>query len=163
MIYKNFDEHITRKHAVVIKGWPLHVFDNPSKIGSQLELKTLLNAWKTGATRFHKMTVDEHVDWVEAHTRTEPPSTVSTHPPPMSLPLPPAAAQHNNANPTPVINPAMSDTPFIHFGPSAPPQSSTTLTPTASKKPQKTRSDKGKSRKRTTQIPGVDVFSANVV
>jgi hypothetical protein len=41
MIYKNFDGHITRKHGIVIEGWPLRAFDNPSAIGSQVELNVL--------------------------------------------------------------------------------------------------------------------------
>ena len=61
MIYKNFSDHITHKHGIVIEGWPLRVFDNPSAIGSQAELNVLLKAWETGTTRFRKMPEDEHM------------------------------------------------------------------------------------------------------
>jgi len=159
MIYKNFDKHITRKHGIVIEGWPLSTFDNPSAIGSQMELKILLNAWQTGATRFRKMSTDEHIAWVEGRTSPEPPSTSLTNPPP--TPLPSLPLQHNDPDLTLAINPPSLHPPFFHFESPAALPISTNSTPRMPGKPRKTRSDKGKPRKRATQAPGMSVFSAS--
>lgn len=162
MIYKNFDENITRKHGIVIEGWPLRTFNNPSAIGSQVELKVLLNAWQSGATRFRKMSTEEHMEWVVAHADSQPSPTRSANPTPLVPPL----VQNNN--PDLVINPSPSHMPFVHFeSPIAPPVGtnptpSANPTPSGPKKPRKTRSDKGKPRKKTTQTPGASVFSASV-
>jgi len=164
MIYKNFDENITRKHGIVIEGWPLRTFDNPSAIGSQVELKVLLNAWQSGATRFRKMSTEEHMEWVVARADSQPSPTHSANPTPTPLVLPPA---HNN-DPDLITNPSPLHTPFIHFeSPTAPPVSTNTTpganpTPSGAKKPRKIRSDKGKPRKKTTQTPGANVFSASM-
>jgi len=164
MIYKNFEENITRKHGVVIEGWPLHKFDNPSAIGSQVELKVLLNAWQSGATRFRKMKVDEHIAWMEARAVLHDDSqTPATHPPnPTPILLPPLSTQEGDLGLTPAINPTSSHTSFIHFESPATPAVSAGSTPSRSKKPRKTQSDKGKPRRRTTQIPGENVFSASM-
>jgi hypothetical protein len=170
MIYKNFDEHITRKYGVVIDGWPLRTFDNPSSIGSQVELKVLLNAWQTGATRFRKMSVKEHMVWVEGRADSEPPGTLPTHPTPALPPSPPSPSssplpptQHNEPDLTLAVNPPLLHTPFIHFEPPATPPVSMNTVPGISKRQRKTRSDKGKPRKRASQIPGADIFSASVL
>jgi hypothetical protein len=159
MIYKGFDKHITRKHGIVIEGWPLGTFDNPSSIGSQLELKVLLNAWQTGATRFRKMNDKEHMAWVENHADSEGPSPLATHPPSPSLPLP---GQLNGQDPASPITPEP-QAPFnvIHFEPSttSPPTNNTPKP----KRPRKARSDKGKPRKKPSQVPGVATFHTNTL
>lgn len=162
MIYVNFSEHITRKHGVLVEGWPLSEFKNPSAIGSQVELKVLLNAWNTGATRFRRMSTEEHIAWVESHANSKSPPAVSAGPPPVqSLSLP---SQHGNPDPTLVTNPTITHMPFVHFESPAGPSSSAGLVPGMAKKPRKTRSDKGKSRKRATQMPGDDVtFSTSTL
>ena len=113
MIYKMFDESITRKHGVIIKGWPLRTFDNQSAIGSQVELRVLLNAWQNGVTRFRKMSTREHMAWIENRTSPEPPSTPPE--PPSTLPAkpttvlpPPPLTQDYNPDPTPVSIPPCS-------------------------------------------------------
>ena len=163
MIYKNFDEHITRKHGIVIEGWPLHTFENPSSIGSQMELKVLLNAWKTGATRFRKMTVEEHLAWIENRANNDPPSSVVVHPPPASsLPSP---MDHGYQDLAPATTPWAPDTPFnvIDFGSPATPPTGTTSTNSIPKKTRKVRSDRGKPRKKAAQIPGVNVFHTSAL
>jgi len=163
MIYKNFEGNITRKHGIVIEGWPLSTFDNPSSIGSQVELKVLLNAWQTGATRFRKMTTEEHMAWVEEHAKSELPSARATHPPPAPS-QPPPPAQHNDHDLGPAMDPPALDGAFstIQFEPpTALPGADTTQR--VPKKSRKVRSDKGKPRKRTSQIPGVGTFHAGTL
>lgn len=163
MIYKNFDDHITRKHGIVIEGWPLRKFENPSSVGSQIELKTLLNAWQTGATRFRKMTVADHLAWVENRPESEHTSTAahSSHMPPLLSPPP---TQHSQG-PAPAVNSLAPSTEFnvVHFDSSTTPLVRTDSPGSVAKKPRKTRSDKGKPRKRSSQVPGAGVFHADML
>lgn len=161
MIYKNFDGNITRKHGIVIEGWPLRTFGNPSTIGSQVELKVLLSAWKSGATRFRKMSVEEHMKWVEAHADFQPPSTLSAGSTRMPPP-PPPPVQNDDTDLAPATNLTPPHMPFIQYQSPAVPSTSTASTPSGLKKPRKTRSDKGKPRNKTLQIPGANVFSTTV-
>jgi len=156
MMYVTFDDDITRKHGVLVEGWPLPEFKNPSAIGSQVELKVLLNAWNTGTTRFRKMSTEEHMAWVESRANSESPLAIPAGPPPV---LPPS--QHSSQDPTLVTNPTVAHMPFIPFEAPAGPSISSGSVPGVAKKPRKTRSDKGKPRKRTTQVPGANVFPAN--
>ena len=156
MMYKDFDEHITRKHGIIVEDWPLRVFNNPSAIGSQVELNILLRAWQTGATRFHKMTEDEHMAWLENRCSSEPPSTGAAS----FLPAtPPPEARNQDTAPIPLTNPSMFHSSFnvISLEPAPTPQTSNN----APKKPRKTRSDKGKPRRKGSQIPGANVFHAS--
>jgi hypothetical protein len=166
MIYKNFDDHITRKHGIVIESWPLEAFANPSSIGSQLELKVLLNAWQTGATRFRRMGVDEHMKWVENHAESEGPSPLVTRPLPNPLPLLPLE-QHNHQDPAPPTSPPASHEPFsvIQFGlpTTAPTNTNSAGIVPMPKKPRKTRSDKGKSRRKTAQVLGAGIFHTSTL
>ncbi|RXW21194.1 hypothetical protein EST38_g4661 [Candolleomyces aberdarensis] len=63
MVYTNFDEAITLKHGVVIKGWPLSKFCCPSHITSCSDVELLYNAWQSGATHFVKLSNDEYGRW----------------------------------------------------------------------------------------------------
>ena len=157
MYYKNFDQHITRKHGIVIEGWPLRTFDNPSAIGSQVELKVLLGSWETGAMRFRKMSNEEHMAWVEGHAEAEPACTATDSAVTLSCP-----SQNANPDLTPAASSPAPRQPFniINFeSPSATP-TRTESSSGVSKRPRKTRSDKGKPRKKAkaSHIPGVDVF-----
>lgn len=158
MQYKNFDDHITRKHGIVIEGWPLKTFENPSSVGSQLELKVLLNSWKSGATHFRKMSTTEHMAWVESRAEPSPSPSVDeqgTPPPP-----PQQAFNFTFVTNTPGVGEALS---IQSEQPAA--QTSITTTPDtapATKKPRKVRSDKGKPRKKASQIPGITTFSARM-
>ena len=166
MIYKNFDDHITRKHGIVIEGWPLRLFDNPSAIGSQVELNVLLNAWQTGATQFCRMTADEHMAWVESCAKSEPPSThavgfppheTSTVPPAGIPAMPPSQPQNEETSLTLPTNPPAFHTlsfSVISLESAATPQTSSN----PSKRPRKTQSDKGKPRKKPSQIQGTNTF-----
>ena len=159
MIYKNFDEHITRKHGLVIHGWPLPVkFDNPSAIGSSVELTTLLNSWQNGSTYFRKMGTAEHMAWIEARANLELPSDLPAVPPTTSSMLLPV--QNSHLDPTLATNPSAHPS-FIHFETPANPMVVTNLPASGSKKPRKTRSDKGKPRKKASHVQGTNVFSAS--
>ena len=59
MQYTNFEQHITRKHGVVVEGWPLPHFRPPSDLSSREELKILITAWETGVAFFRKLSEDE--------------------------------------------------------------------------------------------------------
>ncbi|KAG1836873.1 hypothetical protein DFJ58DRAFT_734671 [Suillus subalutaceus] len=65
MYYVNFDENITAQHGVVLENWPLKKFASPGDIGSMVEVKTVYNAFMTGATKFRKFTAAEWRDWEE--------------------------------------------------------------------------------------------------
>jgi len=156
MFYKSFDDQITRKHGIIIDGWPLPVFENPSSIGSQVELKVLFNTWQSGAAHFHRMLEDEFMSWLTTHYGDGPPLTASTRPLVPAVPLPSTAADHpshtastsSSTAPAPTIN-------FVQFDPASPAPSAG-----VQKKARKTRSDKGKPRKRASQLPGEHVFPA---
>jgi hypothetical protein len=166
MYYKNFDQHITRKHGIVIEGWPLRTFDNPSAIGSQVELKVLLGSWETGATRFRKMSVQEHMTWMENHAESEPIPTIMDQPALITMDDPAlmlSPFQHDDPGFTlATIPPADLQQPFntIDFQSASPAPTSINPTHGAPKRARKVRSDKGKPRKKAkaSQIPGAGVF-----
>jgi len=156
MVYKSFKEQITRKHGIVIDGWPLPKFENPSAIGSQVEHRTLFNAWQSGAARFRKMSEDEFMNWIGEHHEDGPSDTPATSTPLVTT-VSPSSITTSDSHVTHMF-PSTSATPafdFIEFGPvSATPSVGT------QKKARKTRSDKGKPRKRGSQLPGELVFPA---
>lgn len=157
MIYKNFNDHITRKHGVIIEGWPLPVFDNPSAIGSQVELNVLLRAWQSGATRFRKMSEDEYMAWMENRTSSQPPLATATIG--SSPEISPPEGRNQDTGITPPSDQPSFHTTFnvMSLEPAATPRTSNN----APKKPRKTRSDKGKPRKKPSQVPGANVFHAS--
>lgn len=65
MYYVNFNENITAPYGVVLNNWPLKKFASPGDIGSMVEVKIVYNAFRTGATKFHKLTAAEWEDWDE--------------------------------------------------------------------------------------------------
>lgn len=98
MYYTNFDNAITEKYHVVLEGWPLEKFCNPSDIRSRTEISVLMTSFESGATRFRKLSTTEFEQWCEkrclanlangpgpsnASSPSTPPSVVV--PPPVSL------------------------------------------------------------------------------
>jgi hypothetical protein len=63
MYYQNFDENVTAKYGVIIKGWPLAKFCSPSDVGSRNKLKILLQAWQSSMTHFELLSNDELEEW----------------------------------------------------------------------------------------------------
>jgi hypothetical protein len=167
MFYKNFDQNITRKHGIVIEGWPLSTFDNPSSVGSQLELKVLHNSWHTGATRFRKMGDEEHMAWVENCAQLKSPSPLVTHSQSSTLSSPPLE-QNNSQDPALPTSPRVLHLPMlevIQFEQSAalPPNPDPVGHIPKPKKPRKTRSNKGKSRRKGSQVLGADAFHTTIL
>jgi len=152
MVYKSFKEQITRKHGIVIEGWLLSKFENPSAIGSQVELRTLFNAWQSGAACFRKMSEGEFLTWISEQNEGSPPDPPTAAAPSVAT-VPPSSHGHvTHTSPSTSATPAFN---FIEFSPaSATPPVST------QKKARKTRSDKGKSQKQGLQLPGELVFPA---
>ncbi|KAJ2927306.1 hypothetical protein H1R20_g9789, partial [Candolleomyces eurysporus] len=63
MMYTNFDEAITLKHGVILKGWPLPKFCCPSHLTACSDLEILYNAWKSGVAHFVKLDDNEYDKW----------------------------------------------------------------------------------------------------
>jgi len=154
MVYKTFDEQITRRHGIVIEGWPLSTFQNPSSIGSQLELRTLFNSWQSGTAQFCKMSEDEFLSWIRDRHEGGPPPTTST--PPVTAVSPSSATTHHGHDTH--VSSSMSATPAFNFIEVHP--ASSTPSVSVQKKARKTRSDKGKPRKRGLHLSGELVFPA---
>ena len=152
MFYKSFDEQITRKHGIIVEGWPLPGFENPSSIGSQVELRVLLNAWQSNAARFRKMSENEFKAWTAVRYGDPDPaaSTPASHPHTTAPPLSSPGHATHASSPAPPV----STINFVQFNPASPASLSG-----VQKKARKTRSDKGKPRKRGSQLPGGYTFS----
>ena len=195
MRYKNFESHITHKHGIVIEGWPLDTFKNPSSIGSQVELRVLLNSWRSGATYFRRMPDAEHMAWVKSQNKPSPDPSTDKHTAPVESPGEPSPNPLTDNHPGSTLQPpqqTIEELTSHHFGdpgPSSqqeptPPNFSanaagmtgmsffqfelnaaTTTAPgnapstSVPKRPRKTRSDKGRPRKKSSQTPGTNVFS----
>ncbi|KAK1225162.1 hypothetical protein PQX77_011906 [Marasmius sp. AFHP31] len=71
MQYERFDHLITLKYRVVIEGWPAGLeFQCPSKFhGDTNKLLPLHEAWKSGSTRFRKLTPDEFKEWTATRAK----------------------------------------------------------------------------------------------
>ncbi|KAJ2920758.1 hypothetical protein H1R20_g16336, partial [Candolleomyces eurysporus] len=63
MVYINFDQAITLKHAIILKGWPLPQFCCPFHITACSDIELLYNAWKSGAAHFVKLNDSEYKQW----------------------------------------------------------------------------------------------------
>ena len=153
MVYRSFDEQITWKHGIVVEGWPLPKFENPSAVGSQLELRTLFNAWQSGAACFHKMPEDEFLSWITNRHEGGSPSTAATPSVTVASSSSTIASHDGHTTHTP---PPTSATPafnFVEFDLASP-----TPLVGVQKKARKTRSDKGKPQKRGLQLSGELVF-----
>ena len=160
MVYKNFDDDITRKHGIVIEGWPLSTFACPNDIRSQVELDLLLKSWQSGTTRFRKMSNSEHMAWVASRPNPldSPPNNATG----IQAAEPAASASQLHSQDDSLASPTNQPTfNVIDFGLPTPPQTASSQANGVVKKPRKTRSDKGKLRKKNTQIPGVVTFHSS--
>lgn len=70
MYYQNFDSQVTYVYRVVIEGWPLSKFSCPSDIGSRTEVQLLYDSWKSGVTRFRKLSGVEWQNWLAQRDST---------------------------------------------------------------------------------------------
>ncbi|KAI0689913.1 hypothetical protein BC835DRAFT_1418140 [Cytidiella melzeri] len=172
MFYSDFYHHITEKYGIIIENWPLPVFTSPGSIGSRIELNTLFNAWESGATRFRRLTPAELIEWERQQAQARQQTTPMTQAPGSSdaSSTAPVTGDGPDADP----NAPASAAPSTSITPAAGPAPSTSTAPTAlnppvtaltgtsqaygtsvfavgnrelvTKKPRKTRSDKGKLR-----------------
>jgi hypothetical protein len=92
MVYTNFDEAITLKHAVILKGWPLPKFCCPSHITGCSDLEILYNAWKSGAAHFVKLNDKEYEEWrsryLQQRAGADPISSISNEESTINVPTP---------------------------------------------------------------------------
>lgn len=109
MYYKNFDDNITSKYGVILKGWPFKTFQNPSEISSRAELQVLKNSLDSGATYFKRLTASELTEWEETRFQSQlqatgsdasEPSSGDPSPNPMT-PAPPTDPSPNPMTPAP--------------------------------------------------------------
>ncbi|KAG6807074.1 hypothetical protein H0H92_008912 [Tricholoma furcatifolium] len=161
MYYSNFESHITAKHGVIIKNWPLTKFCSPSDVQSRIELNILLNAWKSDTCHFYRMTRDEFDAWEVlqvAGDRVGPSSS--------SNPLPMArndSSDDSLAMPQSITPPHFPDAPPVSAGPAAPFASiansgsnSAGNVVFVTKRPRKVRKDKGMKRRKAASTENVD-------
>ncbi|KAL0572556.1 hypothetical protein V5O48_009413 [Marasmius crinis-equi] len=74
MEYKTFDKSITKEYRVVLEGWPLAKFANPSDLGSsKRDMQTLLDALSNGTCHFRKLEGEEWTKWLENYNNTPQP------------------------------------------------------------------------------------------
>ncbi|KAL0578047.1 hypothetical protein V5O48_003953 [Marasmius crinis-equi] len=74
MNYKTFDKSITKEYRVVLEGWPLAKFANPSDLGSsKRDMQTLLDALTNGTCCFRKLEGEEWTKWLENYNNTPQP------------------------------------------------------------------------------------------
>jgi hypothetical protein len=69
MIYSNFDDNITAKWRLVIEGWPLKRFCNPSDISTRNEVQLLMHAWQSGTAHFWRLDDEEWEAWQTARIK----------------------------------------------------------------------------------------------
>lgn len=63
MYYENFAQHITAKWQIVLEGWPLSKFTNPSALVTKNEVEILYNAFKMGTAKFRRLSDAEWESW----------------------------------------------------------------------------------------------------
>ena len=157
MIYKDFDKCITHKHGIVVEGWPLTKFCCPSDVKSQMERNLLLKSWQTSMMKFRKMGEDEYMAWMEDHAHQLEPlpdntaNTQDVQQPAVLL------SEQPGQGISPPSGANLSGFNVIHFESPTPLQTSSQANGVV-KRPRKTRSDKGKPRKKHTQVLGTTVF-----
>ncbi len=63
MSYKSFDTRITKKYGVTVENWPQLPFSGISPINNQEHSIALYLLWKSGATRFKRLSPEEKKIW----------------------------------------------------------------------------------------------------
>ena len=109
MYYKNFDDNITAKFGVILKGWPLKDFQNPSVIKSKAELQVLKNSLDSGATYFKKLTPSELTEWEEARFQSRLEETTEHETPDIPTNIPGPEDLEPPTITMPTANPSLSD------------------------------------------------------
>jgi hypothetical protein len=170
MHYVGFDEAITLKYGLILEHWPLPSFRSPANLTIMNDIRILLNAFKSGATKFRKLSNDEYEAFSTTFTSQQAASAADGSTPdgpragdPAAQPgSPPTSGEDGSQDPSPTNAPAR--TPLANITPTvvnANANNSSTVTSTngmaigTQAKKRKTRSDKGVPRgprkKRTMQ------------
>ncbi len=82
MFYVNFESRMTAKYGVVVRNWPIRKFTAPGNVNSLPTLSILYNAWRSGATHFHRLDDDQWRQWLDAFSTGddyEPGVTAEAH------------------------------------------------------------------------------------
>ena len=120
-MYTNFDDNMTAKYGLVVKGWPLRVFCSPGDVRTFTELKILHDAWQSGTAYFYRLTTTEATEW--SNRRFEK-ATEETSGPEISSTSTTQSSTHSSTPPNP--SPASPSTPTCHH------PSSSTVVPVTS-------------------------------
>ncbi|CAA7264088.1 unnamed protein product [Cyclocybe aegerita] len=99
MYYTNFDDNITAKYAVILVGWPLDKFCNPSEMGSCTEVALVHASFNSGAMRFEKLSAEAFTAWEEARFNAAV-STTTHNDSPLAQVETPSPAMEVDANAT---------------------------------------------------------------
>lgn len=121
MNYNNFDAAITKKHTIVVRGWPLKTFCSPANLTTLLHVKLLYNALTSGMAKFVKLNKAQYEDWMKDYqarpeVQERPKSKKKASRPAFDAPVPSLSLSSPSPPPSPTPRP-----------PAAP---SSTLTPT---------------------------------
>jgi hypothetical protein len=106
-MYTSFDDNMTARYGIIVKGWPLQVFCSPGDVRTFTELKILHDAWQSGTAQFYRLTTTEATEWSnrrfeKALEETSGPETRSSSTPPSStLPNPSQASSPTTKSPYP--------------------------------------------------------------
>lgn len=63
MVYFNFDANVTGKYGVIIENWPPVPFGSPDRLNKFVDITGLYLMWKSGATRFRRLSAQEKKEW----------------------------------------------------------------------------------------------------
>ncbi|TFY51827.1 hypothetical protein EVJ58_g10358 [Rhodofomes roseus] len=130
MNYKNIDEALTRRHGIILRGYPPGIsFCSPSKLPGLHEVELITAAWQSGTTHWYKMTADEHTAWKtgrpESSENTRAPAPTEDSDDEEERPLAEVVAQASGSTDNPVIRPPAFPASTTSSTPSAPPPAST--------------------------------------
>jgi hypothetical protein len=116
-----------------------------------------LESWQSGATRFRKMTVSEHMAWIENRTNQvgPPPDNTTGIQDARPTVLPPQPRNLGDGFVSAANQPVFS---ADNFRSPMPLQTTSGQANGVVKKPRKIRSDAGKPRRKRAEIPGAIVF-----
>ena len=148
MYYSNFDAKITEKHGIIVKNWPLPMFCSPSEVKTRVELNLLHNAWKSGTAHFYKMTRQEFDVWQDEQFHNVNQMDTVDHTPVACNPIDDMVSMVDPADPATSTLPAVPATMMLSNVANTVVTGKGGSTVFVTRKPRKTRSDKGVPRKK---------------
>ncbi|KAJ3504276.1 hypothetical protein NMY22_g17978 [Coprinellus aureogranulatus] len=141
MSYVDFPARITINHRVILKGWPIKKFANPSNLGPRSDVLLVYEAFKNGTTCFERLNDTNYAkfcaEYDAAQNATSNPSTDDNDDDwedvPTTTPSPQQpSASTGTSTPVPVnnsISPADDSSPAGDESPSAQPPTTTPTLP----------------------------------